>query len=52
MGLGSHKILDYLSLAVNLPLEYHPHSPFSTKYTKTMRDLVAFRKHLAVVQAS
>lgn len=49
MGIGSHKLLDYLSLALNLPLEYHPHSAFSTKYTKTMRDLVKVRKHLAIL---
>jgi hypothetical protein len=49
MGLGSHKLLDYLSLALNMPLEYHPHSVFSTKYTKTLLDLVAFRRHLAVL---
>ena len=44
LGIGSHKMLDYMSLGLNLPLEYHPHSVFSTKYTKTMRDLMAYRK--------
>lgn len=29
MGLGSHKVLDYLSLSLNLPLSYHPHSIYS-----------------------
>ena len=49
MGLGSHKLLDYLSLGLNLPLEYHPHSALSTKYTKTMRDLMGIRRQMAVV---
>ncbi len=34
MGLGSHKILDFLSLSLNLPMFYHPHSLYSTAHTK------------------
>jgi len=49
MGLGSHKLLDFLSLSLNLPLEFHPHSAFSTKYTKTMKDLLNVRKHIAIM---
>jgi hypothetical protein len=26
---GQHKVLDYLSLSLSLPLYYHPHSMFS-----------------------
>ena len=41
MGLGSHKILDYLSISVNVPMFYHPHSIYSLKpYTKAMHDLI------------
>ena len=40
IGLGSHKILDYLSLSLNLPMHFHPHSPYSSKFTKTMYDLL------------
>ena len=43
IGLGSHKILDYLNLSLNLPLLYHPHSPYSSKFTKTMNDLFVIR---------
>jgi hypothetical protein len=46
MGLGSHKLLDYMSLALNLPLEYHPHTAFSPKYTKTMHDLMEVKAHI------
>lgn len=46
MGLGSHKILDFLSLSLNLPLQYHPHSLFSPKYTKTLHDLFELRSNL------
>ncbi len=46
MGLGSHKILDYLSLSLNLPLHYHPHSIYSTKYTKTLHDIFEVKSHL------
>jgi hypothetical protein len=47
MGLGSHKILDFLSLSLNLPLQYHPHCIFSPKYTKALHDLFELGKHLA-----
>ena len=47
MGVGSHKTLDYLSLSLNLPLKYHPHSVFANKYTKTMHDLLASKNHLS-----
>jgi predicted DNA-binding ArsR family transcriptional regulator len=46
MGTGSHKLLDYMSLALNLPLEYHPHSAFSAKYTKTMQNLLEVKNHI------
>jgi hypothetical protein len=46
MGLGSHKILDFLSLSLNLPLQYHPHNIYSRKYTKTLHDLFELRKNL------
>ena len=49
MGLGCHKLLDYLSLSLNLPMEYHPHSAFSTKYTKTMQDLLGVKQHISNV---
>jgi hypothetical protein len=42
-------MLDYMSLSLNLPLDYHPHTSFSTKYTKTMRDLLLIRRHLMIV---
>lgn len=44
MGLGSHKILDYLSLSLNLPIHYHPHSPYSARFTKSMSDLYEVRQ--------
>lgn len=46
MGQGSHKILDFLSLSLNLPLQYHPHSIYNSKYTKTMHDLLSNHKNL------
>lgn len=46
MGLGCHKLLDYLSLSLNLPLEYHPHTMLSTKYTKIMQDLLKVKSHI------
>jgi len=46
LGLGSHKILDYLSLSLNMPLVYHPHSVYTNKYTKNVHDLLALREHL------
>ncbi len=46
MGLGCHKLLDYLSLSLNLPLEYHPHSMLSTKFTKIMQDLLQVKSHI------
>jgi hypothetical protein len=46
MGLGSHKILDFLSLSLNLPLQYHPHSVYSSKYTKTLHDLFEQKTHI------
>jgi len=45
-GLGSHKILDYLGLSLNLPMMYHPHNMYSTKYTKIMQDLLNQKDHL------
>lgn len=50
MGVGSHLLLDYLSLSANLPLNMHPHSPFtSNEYTFTIKELYGMRKHLAIV---
>lgn len=46
MGVGSHKTLDFLSMSLNLPLKYHPHSIFSNKYTKTLHDLLSTKNHL------
>ena len=46
MGLGCHKLLDYLSLSLNLPMEFHPHTMFSKKYTKTMQDLLDVKSHI------
>lgn len=34
MGLGSHKILDFLSLSLNVPMFYHPHSIYTTNHSK------------------
>lgn len=45
MGHGSHKVLDFLSLSLNHPLNYHPHSIYSTKYSKIMRDLLLNKVH-------
>lgn len=36
MGLGNHKTLDYLSLSLNLPICYNPHTVYSTNYTKSV----------------
>lgn len=53
MGQGSHKILDFLSLSLNLPLLYHPHSltqgnsSSATKYTKSMHELLNKQKELS-----
>jgi hypothetical protein len=47
MGLGSHKILDFLSLSLNLPLQYHPHCIYSPKYTKALHDLFDLGKNLS-----
>ena len=52
MGQGSHKILDFLSISLNLPLLYHPHSltqgnsSSATKYTKSMLDLLNRQRQL------
>ncbi|CDW82512.1 wd g-beta repeat-containing protein [Stylonychia lemnae] len=46
MGQGTHKILDYLSLSLNLPLQYHPHNMHSHKYTKVMQDILNNRQSL------
>eukprot|EP00347_Sterkiella_histriomuscorum_P013779 403363397 len=46
MGQGSHKILDFLSLSLNLPLQYHPHNMFQGKYTKSLLDLLSNYKDL------
>lgn len=41
---SGHKVLDYLSLSLSLPLYYHPHSFFSQKFTKTTKDLIPHRQ--------
>lgn len=47
MGLGSHKTLDFLSLSLNLPMKYQPHSIFSNKHSKTLHDLLSTKNHLS-----
>lgn len=37
---GHHRVLDYLSLSLSLPLYYHPHSYLSQKFTKSVKDLL------------
>jgi hypothetical protein len=37
---GQHQVLDYLSMSLSLPLYYHPHSLFSQKFTKSVKDLL------------
>lgn len=37
---GQHQVLDYLSMSLSLPLYYHPHSVFSQKFTKSVKDLL------------
>ena len=49
MGLGSHKLLDYLSLGLTMPLEYHPHNLQATCFTKVAKDLMDIRKEIALV---
>jgi hypothetical protein len=46
LGLGSHKILDYLSLSLNMPMMYHPHSIYTNKFSKSMHDLLTLKEHL------
>lgn len=40
MGLGSHKILDFLNIGLNMPLNYHPTSFFDNDYTKSLQDML------------
>lgn len=49
---GHHKVLDYLSLSLSLPLYYHPHNALSQKFTKSVKDLLPCREKLrrAVLQ--
>jgi hypothetical protein len=44
MGLGSHKILDFLNIGLNMPLNYHPTSFYSKDYTKNLLELVNQRQ--------
>jgi hypothetical protein len=46
MGLGQHKTLDYLSLSLSMPLNYHPHSMHTEKYTKLVLMLLQNKTHL------
>ena len=43
MGLGSHKTLDYLSLSLTMPLNYHPHTLYTDKYSKILHDLLVMK---------
>ena len=43
---GHHKVLDYLSLSLSLPLYFHPHSALSQKFTKSVKDLLPFREEM------
>lgn len=47
MGLGSHKILDYLGLSLSLPLKYHPHNIYTNKYTKILWNLLQVKDHIS-----
>lgn len=44
-GHSSHQILDYLSFSLNHPINYHPNSLFSAKYTKVMHDILLSKLH-------
>lgn len=43
---GHHKVLDFLSLSLSLPLYYHPHSLLSQKFTKSVKDLLPYRDEM------
>ena len=43
MGLGSHKTLDYLSMSLTMPLNYHPHTIYTDKYSKILHDLLVMK---------
>mmetsp|Transcript_31355 Transcript_31355/g.47950 ORF Transcript_31355/g.47950 Transcript_31355/m.47950 type:complete len:111 (-) Transcript_31355:2437-2769(-) len=44
-GAGSHhKVLDYLSLSLSLPLFFHPHKLLSQKFTKSLKDILPLRE--------
>jgi hypothetical protein len=53
MGLGSHKLLDFLSFAANMPLHMHPQQIFNSgKFSKTLKDFIGLRKHMIAVQSA
>ena len=42
---GHHKVLDYLSLSLSLPLYYHPHNSLTTqKFTKKVKDMLKYKQ--------
>ena len=41
---GHHKVIDYLSMSLQLPLYFHPHKVLSQKFTKTIKDIVPERE--------
>jgi len=43
MEFGKHKTLDYLNLSLNLPLNYHELSIYSSNYTKALHDLLRIK---------
>ena len=46
MGLGQHKTLDFLSLSLNLPVNYHPSFLHSHKFTKSLHNLMKAKEHI------
>ena len=46
MGLGNHKTLDYLSISLNFPLNYNPHSIYELKHSKVIYDLLGVRNQI------
>ena len=52
MEFGKHKTLDYLNLSLNLPLNYHDLSIYSTKYTKALHDFLRIKPNLKEVKSN
>ena len=51
MEFGKHKILDYLNLSLNMPLNYNDLSLYSRKYTKALHDFLRTKPNLREIQA-